>query len=166
MLKTYICPRWPEYSLSGKIKFEGGWFKTEDSALQELIESNDMWEVYIWDATGESHVRKTETTPEAGTDSEALREEVSNDGQEGGEGLPAVLEDRPKPAPRPRKGNGKRSDPKGRAPSDVFQELESVVRGSGLFSGQGGAIQPGFGEGGSGSAIGTSGTDKVDPFEI
>jgi hypothetical protein len=149
-MKEYICPRWPEYSLSGKVKFVGGWFRTDELALQELIESNDQFGVRIWDASGEAHHGKetisapeTSGETEAGSSGETLRREVSDDGQSGEGGFPTLQQD---PAGSPAGASaplGGGRDAEGRETGHVFQELEEIVRGSGIIGSEGGEVKPG-----------------------
>lgn len=45
--KVYSCHKYPRFTLGRKIKFEDGWFVTEDTESQRLIESNQWFRVHI-----------------------------------------------------------------------------------------------------------------------
>ena len=166
-MKEYFCHQWPEYSISGKVRFVNGWFRTDDPDLIAIVRSNDMFGVYIWDASGEDHVKETKT--EAGADSEALRE-VSHDDQERGEGIPPLQQESTGQTSRAGAVIPGGSNQQGRETGHVFQELEEVVRGSGIIGGKGRKEQPRSGEGSKGSASDGDGADllstlKVEPGE-
>jgi hypothetical protein len=134
-IKEYICTRWPNYSISGKVQFVEGRFATDNPALQSLVESNDMWEVCVWDVSGESHGKKAEPEAEAGADSEALRGQV--DDQEGRIGLPPLQQVAAESSIRTSAEVCGGSDGEGREESPAFQafgELEELVVGSSILA--------------------------------
>tara|TARA_Y100000310_G_scaffold63288_2_gene58700 strand:+ start:199 stop:396 length:198 start_codon:yes stop_codon:yes gene_type:complete len=46
--RAYVCNKYKYLRVGSKIKFEGGLFVTDDLALQQLIETNDLWQIHIW----------------------------------------------------------------------------------------------------------------------
>ena len=117
----YICQQWPFYDLGKGIQFEDGRFSTEDPGQREIIESNDKYMVFIWPV------------------SPPLEKEEVND-QAGEGGLPAPQQD-DREAARPGTEEQARSVPKGREESGVLQELEEIVRGSGIIGGKGKGVK-------------------------
>jgi len=51
VLKTYICPKYPGYQIGDLAHFSGGLFSTEDEGAQKAIESNDWFNIFVFDAT-------------------------------------------------------------------------------------------------------------------
>lgn len=120
-MKEYICHRWPEYRIGNKVKFSGGWFKTSDPEAMKVIESNDWYGVFIFPADGK------------GLEKKGSKEKKASD-KEGGGGLSASLEDNGETA-RPGAEELQGCSKQGRETGSVFQELEELVRGSGIASG-------------------------------
>jgi hypothetical protein len=117
----YICQRWPFYDLGKGIKFVDGRFSTDDPGQIKIVESNDKYKVFIWPVSPP-----------------AEKEEVNDQAGEGG--LPAPQQDDREaawPSAEEREGSG----PEGREEGGVLQELEEIVRGSGIIGGKGKAIQ-------------------------
>jgi hypothetical protein len=118
----YICPNWPFYDIGKGVKFEDGRFSTEDPGQKEIIESNDKFMVFIWPVSPP-----------------AEREEVNDQAGEGG--LPAPqCDDRETTWPSEEVLEGGLQQ--GRETCGVLQELEELVRGSGIIGGEGGSKQP------------------------
>lgn len=47
MLRQYTCNRYKELRIGKSIKFENGFYETDDVELQELMEANDWFGVHI-----------------------------------------------------------------------------------------------------------------------
>lgn len=47
MRKGYLCQRYPSFLLGSEIRFSGGVFSTEDERLQQLIEQNEWFGIFI-----------------------------------------------------------------------------------------------------------------------
>lgn len=108
----YICPTWPFYDLGKGVKFEDGRFSTGDPDQISFIESNDKYKVFIWPVS----------LP-------AVKEEAHDKASE--RRVSAPQQDKRK-ATRPSKKVKERSVVKGRKPRGVLQELEDIVRKSGI----------------------------------
>jgi hypothetical protein len=70
---TYVCNRWPEYSIGSSVRFRGGVFKTADTQLQALLENNEAFGVQIFrqDQLNNGQRQREESLPPNGrTDDE------------------------------------------------------------------------------------------------
>ena len=126
-MKEYICPRFPYYKIGNTAKFENGWFRTEDPEAIKAVESNSWYRVFIWPADGADAVGKN------GKVTIPKKKKAKANGKESKGGLPASLPldgEAARPGPQEQEsGNGT-----GRKESPVLQELEELVRGSGIVS--------------------------------
>jgi hypothetical protein len=112
-MKEYACTQWPFYDLGKGIKFEDGRFATADPGQQEIIELNDKYMVFIWPV------------------SPSAKEEVPVD-KAGEGGVPTPQQDDREAVGtcEVEPGSGLRE---GRETSNVLQELENIVLGSGII---------------------------------
>lgn len=114
-MKEYVCPRYPGYSIGRYIQFDNGRLKIEDLELIRQIESNDWYRVFIWPADGKDY----------------------NDDKASEGGFPPLQHIETRPSAGAGEGDGGGSEEQGREEGHVFQELEEIVRGSGIVSGKG-----------------------------
>ena len=121
-MKEYACTHWPFYDLGKGIRFEDGRFATDDPGQQEIIESNDKYMVFVWPVSPP-----------------AEKEVVDDKACEGG--IPTPQQD-DREAPRPSEIEPDGSVRQGREESPVFQELEDIVRGSGIVAVKSAKVKP------------------------
>ncbi len=50
--RVYQCSRWPRLNIGKRVRFEAGYFETEDPELQRAIESNEAYQVQIFPVNG------------------------------------------------------------------------------------------------------------------
>jgi hypothetical protein len=114
----YYCLQWPFYDLGKGIKFEDGRFSTDDPGQIEIIEANDKFKVFIWPGSPPVAVEEVEANDKA---------------SEGGIPTPQHIDGEASGACEEiREG----SVQQGREEGSVFQELEELVRGSGIIGGK------------------------------
>lgn len=107
--KRYVCNRYPNFAMSGGIKFSRGVFVTSDPVQKETIESNDWFGVFIFDGG-----------------------EVEDD-QEGKGRVPPVQPVETGKGARSSKVERGGSEEQGRKTSSIFQETEEIVKASGIL---------------------------------
>jgi len=124
-MKHYTCHQWPFYDLGKGVQFADGRFSTDDPGQQKIIESNDKYEVFIWPVSPPAE--KIEVKEE-------VVEMVHDKASEGGLSAPQQNDWEALGAGTQ---NQRRSGGEGREASPVLQELEELVRGSGIIGVEG-----------------------------
>jgi hypothetical protein len=79
-MKGYACNRFPQYGIGTKVKFNDGFFETDDPEVQKLIESHAWFGVHIgFGARGSASGAPPSTARKAVLDAVAgVRSEIKN----------------------------------------------------------------------------------------